>query len=71
MCKTGVREHVLKAKLNPSTIGEMVSDRAGTGFLVMGSSPCANTVSFPRQIGMLYPWQEELVPESMLSQKIL
>lgn len=73
MCKTGVREllHILKAELNPSTVHEMVLDRAGTGFLAMGSSPCADRVFFPWQIGMLYPWQEELVPESMLFQKTL
>jgi len=71
MCKTGVREHLLKAKLNPSTIGEMVLDMAGTGFLVMGSSPCANSllstanryaVSMARRIGArVYALPEDLV----------
>lgn len=46
-------------------------DGAGFNLSFTGSSLGADHLVFPWWIGMLCPWQEELVPEFMLFQKIL
>lgn len=46
-------------------------DGAGFASLFAGSNLGADHLIFPLWTGMLCPWQEELVPEFMLFQKIL
>lgn len=52
-------------------ISEIVLYRAGVDLSFIGSSLSAHPLIFLWWIGMLCPWQEELVPEFMLFQKIL